>query len=96
MLNDRYQEMYNALFNSSINRSTNNGRNKTTPKQDERKKISEIMIGYNCEYGNWFIKSFWETKKAFRYTAKTEQFDEWFEFMSELESRNNDSLFDLS
>ena len=85
--------MYNALYTKSLNRSTNEGRTVSTPKSHDRKKMSEVMIGFNADYDNWFIKSFWETKKAYRYTARDEHIDEWIEFIREFSVRNQDDLF---
>jgi len=65
----------------------------STPKSDGKKELSEIDICYSHQYDSWFIKTFWGTKKAYRYNVKRKYMDVWLEFMERL-SETDDELYD--
>ena len=95
MLDKRAIEIIDTLHKKSTNKARIKVRTTSTPKSDERVSISEIDICFNAEYDGWFIKSFWGTKKAYRYRIRPCDINEWTDFMLWLFENNNDELFDV-
>lgn len=93
MNNDIYQKMYTQLYTKSINMGRANKNNTTTPDSDGCKRITEIMVGYNSDYGNRFVKTFWGTKKAYRYSSNGLNPTKWNEFVDEFENRDMEEDF---
>ena len=86
-------ELYDALYNKSTNSSRVRVRITTTPKIDERIELSEISICYNKEYDNWYIKTFWGNKRAYRYRVRYKDLEEWIDLLKWVCINNEDELF---
>ena len=82
-----------TLRNKSRNHSKLKNCGYTTPKTDDRTVLSEMDISYSVSYDSWFIKTFWDGKKSYRYNIKLGHLDEWSEFQMMLSEVENDDLF---
>ena len=85
--------MYGAIRSNSKNNPKLRDSFTTTPETDGKKIMSEIDVCYNIEYDNWFIKTFWGSKKAYRYKIRLKDRPEWDEFIECLFEMNEDILF---
>ena len=81
---------YSLLREKSINKQKVKEGLKTTPKSDDKSIISEIDLCHNIEYGSWFIKTFWGSKKAYRYTINYTDINLWLDYIDELSMRESD------
>ncbi len=93
MNDDKAKAIWNTLYSKSKNTNKVKSRIVTTPESNDRSEISEIDLCYNAEYDNWFIKTFWGSKKAYRYTIRYSDLNEWIEFLEWCCDNNNDELF---